>query len=198
MMGVITFQIGILTDLSMRRIADKCSDSHMVPDEDIYRWILCYALIIGHFIERFLEKWGRCGQAACGVLAVYLLVSSVQDSRTCEVYDFLHIPPFLTGLLCTVCLPGERRILPILLYIGFQIMIFMRMYGAADGMVFMVCAVFENCFGKGTATFLMHMAAAYLLLALIQGIRRNIGRDGNLKQPVPFVPYIAATVWFFL
>lgn len=46
-----------------------------------------------------LEHWGRAGQLACGVLAAYLLIASITDLQTCEVYDFLAIVAGSIGLL---------------------------------------------------------------------------------------------------
>ena len=85
-----------------------------------------------------------------------------------------------------------------LVFAALQFGLFMRMYGAADGMVFLVCALFESVYGDGLMTYLLHMAASFFLLAVVQIGKKNVNRAGNLKKPVAFVPYITASVWLFL
>lgn len=151
------------------------------------------------WIGCFLEHWGGAGQLACGVLAAYLLIASITDLQTCEVYDFLAIVAGSIGLLVLFAggLSGIR-LFSLILFGLIQLFLFMKMYGRADGWAFLVCAVYESRFGKGMLTYLLHMASAFLVLAVIQGLNRNIARNGNLKKPVPFLPYIAVTVWGFL
>ena len=151
------------------------------------------------WIGCFLEHWGGAGQLACGVLAAYLLIASITDLQTCEVYDFLAIVAGSIGLL--MLFAGGifgTRLFSLILFGLIQLFLFMKMYGRADGWAFLVCAVYESRFGKGMLTYLLHMASAFLVLAVIQGLNRNIARNGNLKKPVPFLPYIAVTVWGFL
>ena len=66
------------------------------------------------------------------------------------------------------------------------------MYGRADCYAFCVCAMAETACGMGFAEYLFHMLIAFGILAMVQFARRNIDTKGNLKHPVPFIPYIAA------
>lgn len=84
------------------------------------------------------------------------------------------------------------------LFVLLQLKLFSKMYGRADCYAFCVCALAEAAAGLGIVEFLIHMLAAFCLLAVIQGIHRNIDRRGNLKQPVPFLPYITLAFWTLL
>lgn len=153
----------------------------------------------GLWITILLRNWGTLGMICLGVLASYLLVSSITDLQTKEVYDFLHIFGLAPGLVVVLWLkPEPEVILGLPLYWFLQHFLFMKMYGHSDGIAFLVCAFYESCFGTGLLTFLLHMLSSYFLLGVTQLLRHNIDRHGNLKEPVPFLPYIAVTVGFFL
>lgn len=71
-----------------------------------------------------------------------------------------------------------------------QFMLFARMYGKADCYAFCVCAIAGASLGMGFPDYLWQMLLALCLLFPVQLLRRNIGKSGNLKQPVAFLPYI--------
>ena len=218
MTGIVCLEIGVLADLCFRIILAYAPEPRLIIDRKVYQGILLYSLMAGSYIEVFLKHWDWYGQLACGVLGAYLLVASIQDMQSCQVYDFLHLLAAPVGLLLLLMAPAEAagagiqaqttnemlsaqaggKILSLLVFAAIQFGIFMRMYGAADGIVFLVCAIYESRFGEGLLTYLLHMGASFLVLGVVQGFRKNINSRGNLKEPVPFVPYITATVWFFL
>ena len=218
MTGIVCLEIGVLADLCLRIILAYAPEPRLIIDRKVYQGILLYSLMIGSYIEVFLKHWDWYGQLACGALGAYLLVASIQDLQSCQVYDFLHLLAAPVGLLLLLMAPAEAagtgmqvqatnkvlsaqagsKILSLLVFASIQFGIFMRMYGAAYGLVFLVCAIYESRFGEGLLTYLLHMGASFLVLGVVQGFRKNINSRGNLKEPVPFVPYITATVWFFL
>lgn len=198
MTGIVCLEIGILADGCLRLICREDMNSGLTINETIYKKMLLYCAAVGSFIEIFLSYWEWYGQLACGVLAAYLLVASIQDSQTFKVYDFLHVLALPTGMIFILEAPTDEKVISLVLYLVIQLGIFMKMYGAGDGLVFLVCAVYESRFGKGLSTYLLHMAAVFVVLLVVQRVRRNINKKGNLKKPVALVPYIAATAWFFL
>ncbi len=198
MTGIVCLEIGILADWCLRMIGREDFSSCLKIDKAVYKQMLFYCGAVGSWIEIILSYWEWYGQLACGVLAAYLLVASIQDSQTCEVYDFLHILAIPAGAVFIMAAPAGEKIISLVIFTVIQLGLFMRMYGAGDGLVFLVCAIYESRFGKGLSTYLLHMAAAFAVLSVVQGFRGNINKKGNLKKPVAFVPYIAATVWFFL
>lgn len=144
-------------------------------------------------------KWG----AAITMLA--LLAASRMDLRTMTVRRWVWaaggIP--VLGLLLRNALAqagGLRETavscLFLLLFFALQQGLFARMYGRADCHAFCLCAAAFALMGYGFELWIEHMALAYVLLAVAQALRRNIARTGNLKKPVPFLPYI--TVSFVL
>jgi len=198
MAGVISLEIGALAEVCLRMTGRYDRKDSAWVDEIHYDKMLMYCVAVGSFIGLFLVHWEWYGQLMLGVLAAYLLVASAQDLHTCMVYDFLHIGAAIPGIISVLLNPSKERILSLLIFGIIQVGLFMRMYGAADGCAFWVCALFESRFGMGLLSYLLHMGLAFLLLGIIQGFRKNINKCGNLKEPVPFLPYIAVTVWVFL
>ncbi len=67
-----------------------------------------------------------------------------------------------------------------------------RSYGRADCHGFSICALTLATLGMGLREATCMMLVSFLLLLGVQLVRRNIDRDGKLRHPVAFVPYIAA------
>lgn len=199
MAGILCVEIGVLTDLCLRNIMINDPGHRLWLNKGTYRFIYGYSILVGIWLALCQNRWGMGGQLACGVLAAYLLVSSITDFQTCEVYDFLHILGALAALAVFFQRPPTKdTLISLLVYWLLQHFLFSKMYGEADAMAFLVCALFESVYGFGLLTYLFHMGAAFIVLAIVQAVRHNINRHGNLKQPVPFLPYIALTVWIFL
>lgn len=198
MSGIITVEIGVLADLCLRMILKEDPEHQLKIDRRTYKGILMYCVAVGSWIGMFLDYWNWYGQLACGVLAAYLLVVTIQDLQTCFIYDFLHVLAAPAGLIFVLTAPGREKIISLIVFLVIQFGIFMHIYGYGDGLVFLICAIFESRFGKGLLTYLIHMAAAFIVLCIVQAAQKNISRSGNLKKPVPLTPYITATVWIFL
>lgn len=85
-----------------------------------------------------------------------------------------------------------------ILFALLQYLLFMRLYGEGDVMAFQICALYLVGEGGNLMTMLLHMALAFGLLGAVQLARGNINKKGNLKTPVPFLPYIACSILWFL
>jgi hypothetical protein len=134
-----------------------------------------------------------------GILAAYLITAAIIDKEIQMVHDFLHIVAIVPGVILLCRQPFEKiGILELLLFVLLQILLFRRMYGTADCLVFSTCALYMTALGHGMLTYLMHMAATFSLLVIVQAYHHNINKKGNLNKPVALVPYIAATVLIFL
>lgn len=136
-----------------------------------------------------------------------LLLACVTDSLLCQVYNFtwwISSAAALALLWCRRAVFMESRFIyfdalgGLLFFVGLQLLLRGRIYGCADSYAFCVCALAQTALGISTAGFLTHMLLAYLLLFVIQLFRRNLNRKGNLRQPVPFLPYITAAFWITL
>ena len=134
-----------------------------------------------------------------GITALCYIIACVQDLRTCRVVNLLW---WISGAAGTVLLLLQRNgrigeALPgLLFFICLQQFLFSRMYGRADCHAFSVCALPLASLVVGLRGYLEQMLLAFLFLAIVQFFRKNIAENGNLKRPVPFLPYI--TLAFFL
>ncbi len=168
--------------------------------EDIHKirkiWIL-YSVVAGvalmpRLCERTPAVW-----MLYGVLAIYLILCSVVDAVMEMVYDFCHyIGVVGGGLYLLYSRPAPPVLGAFLLYVTIQWFIFRTMYGPADVIAFIICAMYLAAEGRMLLSCLMHMAVTFLLLGVVQGGKRNISSKGDLKHPVALLPYI--TVAFFL
>lgn len=133
------------------------------------------------------------------VLAVYLTVCVITDLQTCRVYDFLQLPAVVAGAaLCLLqSLPPESGV-GLILFSLLQYLLFGRLYGVGDVMAFQICGLYIAGKGGNFQTLLLHMALAFAILGVVQFCRHNINKRGNLKEAVPFVPYIACSLLWFL
>ena len=135
------------------------------------------------------------------IIAACLLAAAVMDVETHMVYDYVWWIGWgaAVALLCLArseqkVATGDvvwiKRLIELLNFIWLQELLFARMYGRADCHAFVVCAITGSAFGMGMKEYLLLMLFAFVLLAVVQLIRGNVGRDGNLKAPVAFLPYI--------
>lgn len=133
------------------------------------------------------------------ILAVYLTVCVITDRKTCKIYDFLQLPASMAGaILCMARpLPAGAGV-GLILFALLQYFLFGRMYGQGDVMAFQVCSLYIIGEGGDFQALLLHMALSFAILGVIQLFRKNIDRRGNLKTPVPFLPYIACSLPWFL
>lgn len=148
----------------------------------------------GTLTQRFL--WAVMGGS--------LLLACVTDSLLRQIYNFTWWIALAAAapLLWQYCWKSQgkdeaalRTFSALVLFFLLQFLLFQRTYGRADCYAFCVCAVAEASQGLSMADFLRHMLYAYLLLMAVQLLRRNINKRGNLKRPVPFLPYITVSFW---
>jgi len=161
--------------------------------------VLCLASFIGVLVWLPLAGAFTENRLLWMVLHVYFLCCSCTDYLTCQVYDVFQY----VGLAASSVLlfKGEADIwigFSVLLFALLQYFLFMKLYGAADGMAFLVAALAEASLGCDMTGYLLHMILAYLMLSLCQITKGNIGRKGTLKTPVPFLPYIMVSFWILL
>ena len=119
-----------------------------------------------------------------------LLAAAVSDRRTKEVYDVTFYPALAA---CCVQLAAGREwtgFWELMCFAALQLILFRRMYGGADCLAFTMCAAYTTAHGGGLLEALCVMLDTFLLLFPVQLFKRNINRQGNLKEPVALIPYI--------
>lgn len=141
---------------------------------------------------------------------ILLAYASVEDGRYKKVRRFIWYLAGMAGIgLCFLNFfeaAGSKGLLcdgrkaydwqiavDLLLFCLLQLCLFSKMYGMADCFAFICCGIVWTAFGGGMMTYLIQMLVAIAFLGIIQIFRRNVGKDGNLKKPVAFVPYIMAS-----
>jgi len=133
------------------------------------------------------------------LIHIIFLSCSVTDHQTYMVYDVFQYLGI--GLSSYLLLRNPYKLcigISLILFALMQYLVFMKMYGKADGMVLLTAAVAEASLGYDIRMYLLHMIIAYLLLSVVQGIKGNIGRKGRLAKPVAFLPYIMIGFWVIL
>jgi len=139
------------------------------------------------------------------VIGGCLLLACVTDLVLCQVYNFTWWPALTAAaILMWRSLSWMSRgraedvLYSVLFFLFLQFVWFCRMYGKADCYAFSVCAITGAARGMKAAGFLIHMLSAYVLLFFVQTACRNLDKRGNLKRPVPFLPYITISFWMLL
>lgn len=140
------------------------------------------------------------------MVAGTLLFACITDSLRCQVFRFVWwLEAVAAGLLYGIqagcngyCNDTHTFLVEFLLYTILQELFFSRFYGRADCHAFVLCALVGSLYGMTMREYLIHMLVSFGLLTIVQGLRRNISRKGNLKQPVAFLPYVTIAFWIIL
>ena len=129
------------------------------------------------------------------ILWCSLLYGCITDIKSQKVYNFtwwfggLAAGGLLWRSLCAEL--SVAALWSLIVYMALQFGLFAHMYGRADCYAFCVCAIAEASMGMVFSDYLILMLLALGLLFPVQLLRRNIAGNGNLKQPVAFLPYIS-------
>ncbi len=125
-----------------------------------------------------------------------LLFATIMDIEFHMIYDYVWwVAGGVAIFSCCFAEPGPEKIIELLLFALLQEFFFAKMYGRADCHAFVVCAVFETGLGRGMREYLVHMLISFLVLAVVQLAKGNVGHGGNLKTPVAFLPYVTLGCW---
>ena len=143
------------------------------------------------------------------IFSIYLIWVSLQDYREMQVVRYSHglgIAAILLEILRIVFLQDGSDIYKVWEYMWAGVILLLlqmaaylfKLYGVADMFVFLLCGMFL-LFQKGTGCYLtmyfMIHAVSGILLLVVQFIKGNV-KGANLRQPVPYIPYIS--IAFFL
>lgn len=119
------------------------------------------------------------------------------DYCTHYIPDLVYFPAIIAGVIKFMGCITVGAVIELLIFCLLQLILFRRFYGESDCIAFSVCALYISASGKGLSEHIYLMAVTYILLAVVQGVRRNINRRGNLKEPVALLPYIAAAMLLY-
>jgi len=187
---VLTIIITFIWSMGLRLIKKWDSPNWvMVGREYLFCVVVSMANVL--IIERMAENSRE--ELCLSILAGCLLFACITDCKMYEVYQFVW---WIGGICGLFCLRGNRKELAgFLFFCLLQEVFFCRFYGRADCHAFVLCAMILFGKGMGMKECLVHMLLAFSGLAVVQLFRKNINKEGNLKQPVAFLPYITASFW---
>lgn len=187
--------------LEIARRLDREENLRLRTGQTVFWALLCVvnALLVA-LLGRSQEEIGKRGAILLGAAAGSLLFACLTDRRCCKVYDYVWWLVMVAGGLLLWFQPGWWSGVwgQLICFLLLQRFLFDQFYGRADVYAFCACGLIESSFGMGFLEYILHMAGAFLLLAVIQAVKHNIGPDGNLKRPVPFLPYITVAFWITL
>ena len=142
------------------------------------------------------ERFWICA-AAAGFFSGSLYFACMTDIYLHEAYDICwYVNALAAMMIWIVTPPNIVQLSGIGLFFLIQEIIFAKLYGKADCHAFCTCAMFGSGFGMEAENYFRHMVLSYIFLIVHQFWSRNIGKNGRLKVPVPFLPYI--TIAFFV
>lgn len=131
-----------------------------------------------------------------GIMSGSMIFACITDILTNKVYDFIWWTAAVAELTIYVRHPiSLRRLVGVAVFFLIQELLFAKLYGRADCHAFCICAAVESVFSIGIIGFFLHMILSFALLTVVQYFRKNIGNNGRLKVPVPFMPYITLAFW---
>lgn len=162
-----------------------------------YRPIHCHKLVLyGAAVimnATIPPREGMVSRILTCLLLGLLLLACLTDLVGCFVYRFVWWFAWTCGILLLLQTDSFRpgSMMTLGSFILLQEVWFAGMYGRADCHAFVACALLEVALGAGMLELLLHMAVTFGLLALVQGLRGNIAKNGTLIVPQPLLPYIA-------
>lgn len=141
---------------------------------------------------------GKVGDSIYGsIYFATIIFTALCDFYTTEVYDWSWGIAGVTGIGILFYRGTAREVFfQLLIFIALQALLFRKFYGGADCMAFSVSAIYLCSREKGIYDYLVVMLLTFAVLAVVQLIKNNINRKGNLKKPVALIPYIAVVMLF--
>lgn len=168
----------------------------------LWKNLNCYGGVISLSLVFVTPCFGGLEWVTLVLLGTYLLVCTVTDILLCQVYDIMQYLGVLGGVLWLFVQSPKPGIgFSLIFFALIQYLVLICMYGKADGMGFCICSLYLAGAGVDIEGYLYHMMVSFCLLALIQGVRGNISRKGNLKKVVALYPYISLgflIMWIFV
>lgn len=128
-----------------------------------------------------------------GCILGVLFFACITDCQECQVYCFTWWIGGSVALVWLLSALGGGVPVPWaewLCYCILQEAVFFKAYGRADCHAFCVCGAVYTVLGRGFSYYLLHMIISMVLLTFFQWRKGNITSNGELYEPIPFMPYI--------
>lgn len=196
--------VGVMASAAVLLGMFRKVDEELQEIADNKMWVkwFWWGLLISMVLAYKPEYWRIWEWSALVMLGVYLVVCTVTDLLLSQVYDMMQFVGILGGSIWVLTKDIYPDIgLSLIFFALIQYGILIRMYGKADGMGYGVCSLYLAGVGMDIEGFLYHMVISFSLLAVVQGMKGNISKKGNLKKAVALYPYISMgflIMWIFL
>lgn len=172
---------------------DKCDSCSLVRQKLIPAGSLLLCMVMCACPRQMLSWQNFCRYAGYAGFMGCLLAATIMDLETKTVYRYVWVAacgPMAVLLGTADKLPSAESGLQLAVFILLQQLLFSHMYGKADCHAFCCCAAVNVICGGGFAGCMVHMVITFILLCLIQILKKNVTLCGTLKIPVAMLPYI--------
>ncbi len=124
-----------------------------------------------------------------------IAMAAYSDYLFHEIYNFVYIPAIAGSIFRIVFMEiSVIVVIELIIFCIVQFFLFSRFYGLSDCIAFSTCALYMTADNAGLKKYLYLMSITFILLAIVQLVKKNINRKGNLKRPVGLIPYIAVSM----
>ena len=202
MLNVIIFMLvfarKIILQYSNKIGEEKIEESNK---EIVIETFIIFLLAISHYIlplplnTHIEHSWFMSIMEAIFFANTIIMVE--MDIKYQEVYDLFHFINLASMVLFVGYVGFPKNYISFLFFAALQLGIFQFMYGQADAFLFCECAAFLMLHNAEIEDYMWHMGIMLVILTVVQGVKKNINKRGNLKHPVAMTPYILSSFLIF-
>lgn len=167
-----------------------------VPDTE-YKAIIVVSVILDILVTHTTNLITNYFFINCIFLSLYS--ACITDIQWHFAYNYIWY--IIVGLCVVQCiLNGSNlqindELFWLIIYLAAQLKLFAPMYGRADGYCFGCCGLIMYTLNAGLDNYVRHYIYTFVLLTVVQLLRRNINNRGNLINEVPLIPYITLALF---
>lgn len=197
-MLVFIFARKIILQYSNKIGKEKIEESNK---EKVIETFIIFLLAISHYIlplplnTHIEHSWFMSIMEAIFFANTIIMVE--MDIKYQEVYDLFHFINLASMVLFVGYVGFPKNYISFLFFAALQLGIFQFMYGQADAFLFCECAAFLMLHNAEIEDYMWHMGIMLVILTVVQGVKKNINKRGNLKHPVAMTPYILSSFLIF-
>ena len=197
-MLVFIFARKIILQYSNKIGEEKIEESNK---EIVIETFIIFLLAISHYIlplplnTHIEHSWFMSIMEA--IFFANTIVMVEMDIKYQEVYDLFHFINLASMVLFVGYVGFPKNYISFLFFAALQLGIFQFMYGQADAFLFCECATFLMLHNAEIEDYMWHMGIMLVILTVVQGVKKNINKRGNLKHPVAMTPYILSSFLIF-
>jgi len=157
-----------------------------------------FIVITGYlFCSALFEKGtGIAVGVAASVFWGSIAAAAYSDWQIKYAYDFMNWIAVLAAII-TLLLAKQsntRDIIIVAVFFLLQVTVCRLFYGAADCIVCSAVAIYLTAFGRRIDVVLLFLLTALILAFIVQLLKGNVNKKGNLKEVIPLIPYMVVAL----